>query len=450
MKYLYQKAVLFSGLILLLSCIGGFLLSFGSLIPIELVRENTQVSQSDIAYREGTFTDQIWLAQILNDQNYITHLGNALDMNRYSRYWHGQFTILKILFIFMQYDNALLFCSLVLLSFLIFLIYTMTRKIGWQLSIPFLIAVFSTGLYHWRESSLAFMPCPIIALVVLSIILTKKKIHLPELFLTIGACTCYFDILQYPVMTYGFPLLVIVAIWIDKKILDLLKVIIVSGVSWFCGYAGCWFMKWIIIDLVLSKNIIAQGFHIARFRVDGWDFSHFETLKTNFFTFYPFSFSTIILVVGLFTGLLFLYLKIKKRRIIPQTLLFLLIATFPYIWFLVLNNHSAIHCIFVHKIQAVSLMGILLFFAYNISCPRAKMVLTDLKSYSLNKPFFFTIVGLFCFYALSVWYIEKFHRTVKTVQSYDWSAQVDIMDKRIGSSQQIQCDTSACLIDISD
>ena len=66
----------------------------------------------------------------------------------------------------------------------------------------------------------------------------------------------------------------------------------------------------------------------------------------------------VILVVAL---VLLIWKKAKDMKTIMAYLPMLLVAAYPYIWYLVMSNHSQIHYWYTYRAQVLTMFGILVF-----------------------------------------------------------------------------------------
>ena len=71
--------------------------------------------------------------------------------------------------------------------------------------------------------------------------------------------------------------------------------------------------------------------------------------------------SKVVLLIVLVAVILVLIKKLKDRRVVQACLPMLLVASYPYVWFLVLSNHSQIHFWYTYRAQLVALFGVLMF-----------------------------------------------------------------------------------------
>ena len=67
------------------------------------------------------------------------------------------------------------------------------------------------------------------------------------------------------------------------------------------------------------------------------------------------------MVLLLIVMILILVKKLKDKKTIAACLPIGLVALYPYIWYLVMSNHSQIHFWYTYRAQLVTLFGILMF-----------------------------------------------------------------------------------------
>jgi hypothetical protein len=174
-------------------------------------------------------------------------------------------------------------------------------------------------------------------------------------FFIVGSIACYVDYLTVPLITLGVPLALIVA-YKEKEEIDYkkkIKLILLSSVFWFIGYALTWISKWVIYDLIYKDNLILSAIQQVLYR------SQRSNPKTKITIF-----NTIISFIINYTILIFMVLfiinscrmvltekynilvkKIKLKEILGN----ILIVIMPIVWYLVLANHTVFHTYFVYR-----------------------------------------------------------------------------------------------------
>ena len=158
----------------------------------------------------------------------------------------------------------------------------------------------------------------------------------------------------------------------DKK--EYFKILIKSAIVWGIGYAITWLTKWIVYDVIYNQGLLKSAINQVVYRTQK---SNVRTDKnvwqilTGFMINTLFNFLVIIIILYSLSLIGFNKYKIKINRIsnvFKRTgLPILIIAIMPFVWYIVLANHTVLHGIFVYRHMLVFLIGVLLFIK-NIFC----------------------------------------------------------------------------------
>lgn len=159
--------------------------------------------------------------------------------------------------------------------------------------------------------------------------------------------TSYFDLLTYPLFTWGVPL-----VWwlvVDKsqeREWYWVKRVISSGFSWIAGYAVMWAAKWGIATIVLGRNIFESALNEVFFR-SGILEDHVNVFQDRLQAIYinwkhygniPY----FLLLVGWL--LWWIYCAIKKGwGGNTKRYAYFLVGISSVVWYLVLTNHTLGH-----------------------------------------------------------------------------------------------------------
>lgn len=327
------------------------------------------------ACRLDNFTDTIMLQTTFRgDQSPFLA---ALNNNDYARYWHGYQIFLRPMCLLRSYTNIryvnMYIFFIVLLSSLIL----MKEQLGWGVSLLFLISCLS-GYSFIVPMSLQFSGVYYILLfsIIGVLIYYKKKKNIPYQlalhFLVIGSFTNFVDLLTFPLLTLGLPLAVICIIILEKQIKKgLLPVIIKSSISWGIGYGVTWISKWILATVFLKKNIIGDAIENAKFRsfgdTGGGPLNRTYMFITNIKNIMPAQSIKIGLCVLLVIVLIWLVLVIRAHKSfnnIKKAFPILILAVMPYVWFMIMANHSQMHYWFTYRIQMISVFILFYFLFY--------------------------------------------------------------------------------------
>ena len=183
----------------------------------------------------------------------------------------------------------------------------------------------------------------------------------------IGITVNYFDLLTFPLISCGYLLVVCVAICSESPVSTsrLIKIVLLSAISWTVGYGSMWVMKWIVAAVFMQDfNIILTALAQASVRSFNaqinsqtvTDFSYGDVLFNNMK--YLMSIPSSWVVFGIIViGLIFLlanFKKIPSNKVYP----YLIIAVFPFIWYAVLENHSIMHAFFTYRVFTISIFAV--------------------------------------------------------------------------------------------
>ncbi len=333
------------------------------------------------ASRMDNFTDALILNQIYNldrhhpirssmrmvrkekhDQSYdqttalyeLTHGNDKLTESDYARYWHGSTSLYRCILTITSYrimQWLMIFAIAILWCIFLFRYYPRggfwkctVLPISWLLVYGFLMPI-----------SLQFFPVLAIALVS-SILVMKKDQDIPLLFFITASVTCFFDLLTIPLITFGWPLVVWLSLQNESKF-DWKKSsleFICNGVAWVSGYALTFAAKWLIASGILGINILEDAAGAVSHRISAEDFTRWDAIAKNF-DLLP----TTMLIITILTFIIVSALHFRSNGK-WKTLFFFLVGLTPYMWYLVLSNHSYLHCWFTYRLQAVTIAALLM------------------------------------------------------------------------------------------
>lgn len=399
------KCILKSLLILSLSTvIGTILLVLVGLIPRRAIYENTKASVYTL-YNEGfeysvmgirgdmldVYTDGLMLniayytAGDIKSTVLATMLGDGMDepltpireylegkdvedTRNYSRYWHGYLIFLKPLLCFgsiisIRVLNLVLqFASIFTVLYLLF-----TRNNGKNryLSVPFVtlwlcmspVALFSSPQYYSVFYSM------IISVILLLTVKERSFEKLWNIFLITGILIGYLDLLTYPVLSLGVPMILYLSLDYDvkKSAWKRIAEIVAYSASWCLGYGGMFVFRWGISSAFGGYNFFHDGMKAVLYRTSrehaGIEYSYWDTLKLNFS-----DLSNQLVIISVLAAIVVYVISIKRirRKVNLQTIIALLfVCTYPFIWFFVLTQHSHMHHWMTYRGLIITLYGLL-------------------------------------------------------------------------------------------
>lgn len=296
----------------------------------------------------------------------------------YSRYWAGILTVYKFLLVFMPVNGirAITFC----LTMLLFLasVLNVYYLLGAKGLIPYLISVY-TALYVPQSMCLVFSTDIIMMLLLMNICssMLKKQCCIKSfclLFLGAGSILAYLNYWAFPLITLGFPLVLIVLSRIMNRQdrLFILKEIIFLSAAWGAGLVGTVLVKQVLCQAVLGAQ---SGTNQLLLRM-GADFTIKERMVSVInglvSRMSDMRVLAITCVVVLWLVLLLRTNCIRSRR---GCGLLIVVAFYPVMWWFVLTNHC-IHG-FVKHMYGITYYAVLS--AAFVSCERLVPALQSLR-----------------------------------------------------------------------
>ncbi len=315
------------------------------------------------------FTDKIMVKSCGISEAYDNVIQAAFGNNGYPRYWNGYLLFLRPVLSQFTYQQIRYINMFLLLICFCFCFSGILHQLNIAAALGFCISITACFLVFIGESLQyfsVFMLLFIVLIIILYVPGFQNRNNTALLLFAAGMVTNFFDLLTAPLLTMGFPLILILSFNQKKNnscsIAGQIFSIIIHAISWACGYALCWVTKWAIATLVFRENIFADAMKTADLRVNGSEAFPLDRMlmyKLNINTYYfakghkPFMFiaAAIVILIGM---LILHHKKNVKSSLIPA----LFVGTFPYIWFFVFANHSQLHYFYTYRIQAITLFSI--------------------------------------------------------------------------------------------
>ena len=283
----------------------------------------------------------------------------------YGRYWHGYLVWMKPLLLVFNIPELRIInmgLQLFLLCWMMILLY---RELGLLACLGVGIGLFSMNPIT-MALSLQFSSIYYIVLVTLIVMLRHRNyIESRNLwwavFLWSGIAVAFFDLMTYPAVAMGIPLIVYLMLKNDGTWKHIWNVIRLS-IDWVIGYAGMWVIKWFIGSAFTGYDLVADGLGAVGLRSSGEvaniNMSYLNVLQENFHTIFtkPLPFFAAVFVLVLIIGLIFRKLKfsVSGSKLLPL----ILVGTYPFIWYYVIRNHSIVHVWFTHRVFAITVTAL--------------------------------------------------------------------------------------------
>ena len=284
--------------------------------------------------------------------------GENLEDQHYARYWHGSTFLFRPLFLVMDFLTLRHILFIVSSILIVLLLCAYYPRAGLMKTIALALGFLLTYGFVMQFSMQYF---PVLALTVIGSLLVvkhKESANFGLLFFVISSLTCYFDLLTTPLLTLGIPLTVMLSLKREDEfsfkdnLIEISKLILL----WGLGFALTFGTKWALASLILGQNIFSDAYEVSLYRMEAEQFTRWEALTKNFgmLNLWMISIAAVVLLLLSIIN----RLKISYKKVI----LFLIIGLMPYVWYLLLANHSYLHWWFTYRLQAITVVCLLFMF----------------------------------------------------------------------------------------
>lgn len=282
--------------------------------------------------------------------------GEKLAEAPYARYWHGNTFFFRPWFIMMDFNLVRWWLFVISTLLMIALFCTYYREAGLLKTLA-LASGFVATCGFVTQFSMQFFP--VLAITIIASLLIVKKSESKNfgmLFFVVGSLTCFFDLLTTPLLTLGLPLAVLLSLkrndsfQLKDSMMETIKMVLL----WGLGFALTFVTKWALATLVLGYNVFADAYDTSLYRLGVEDFTRWDAVSRNF--------KMLNLPMIVIAALALIILMVVRRSGFhwKKALLFLLVGLAPYVWYLVLSNHSYLHWWFTYRLQAISVVCLFL------------------------------------------------------------------------------------------
>ncbi len=307
-----------------------------------------------------------------NDKPILQLMENVNKTNEtyseYSRYWHGYMIFLRPLLIFFNYVQIRIIMIITIIFLSLVLIYLTYKKINIYISIAAFFALLISNFIFIGMSLHHFFTYVIMLISSIYIILKYKQksdLKVCNVFFLIGMLTSFFDLLSYPLITFGVPAIYYILLKQKEDESLKYKTVFKIMIFWILGYTIMWFSKWIISDILYNTGTISDAFSkIFSYTASTQEVnvSILDAIKANInFVDKPLIFLFVTAIISLLLKCKFNLKKIKKENII-----YLIIGILPFAVFAIMKNHSYIHARFTNINLLITNLVLLIITVKNI------------------------------------------------------------------------------------
>jgi len=324
--------------------------------------------------------DRKFIQRALIEDSSLNPMEAAMSINNYARYWHGYQVFVRPMLAVGTYENMVYVSVLLFFLLMIYCYIKLRDRLGTPVALAFFFTLYAVRIIATSlclNNSGCFLVAMALILAVLRLSNTEHEKWLYPLFLLAGMEVTYIDVLTAPMVSLCLPLTVHLLILLKEgrtSLRENLTDTIALPVFWAVGWGLFWACKWIIGSLVLGRNLITDAVEQAGIRIAGeaaYATSPLGAIIANVAIIFPDDRLTqmIVLLIVLALALLVL-LYHKKWKDLVQGLPLVIVAISPFLWMIVLSNHSQIHAPFVFRILSVSIFAALCLVIYAVDGKR--------------------------------------------------------------------------------
>ena len=288
--------------------------------------------------------------------------GENMPTESYARYWHGYLAALKPLLTVMNLNSIRVLNMYAQLALVLLVAALMVRR-GLSRYLPALFAAYASLCPAAVMQSLQYSTAFYVAFGAMAVLLAADgRLNDSLFFMAVGMLTSFVDFLTYPIATLGLPLVLhtnCAGGGKREKPFGLSDCVRLCA-CWGAGYAGMWSGKWLVAVLLTGQNVFAQAGNAMGNRLGAVDdsgdaLSLLTGVQENLrIMFNPL---TILMLLGVLAVCAALWMRSGKRLNIRRLPPVLFCAALPFMWYMVLLNHSAEHAFFTYRALCVTLFA---------------------------------------------------------------------------------------------
>ena len=298
-----------------------------------------------------------------------------------SRYWHGYLVLLKPLLLFFSYQDIRMVNMMVQGALLIWLFSLMQQR-GLKRYLPALgIAVLALTPFV-MPLNMHYSVVYLIALIGMIVMLqwpewVENRLGSSMLFLMLGILTSYFDMLTYPLLSFGLPAVLWLVLSEKEGGKRALVTLIRIGLIWLIGYAGMWAGKWLLVAIGASPAEAATALETFATRSSAENYGRLATVWRNIGVLWRKPFKVLAAVCAVGAAIVLLRRLMRRERLlstVPPMLSLALagLALLPLAWYFLLPNTNHVHYFFMHRALSVT--------AFALACLLTKLFVREKKA----------------------------------------------------------------------
>ena len=293
----------------------------------------------------------------------MMHGDTLTHSSEYARYWHGHQVLLRPLLLFLDLHGIRIFLLLAMAILFVAFCIVAGKRLGICTALAFAMGLLSASIFTLTRSineSLLFL-FTLASMIFLLCRYTKGK-KAGIFFFIMGSIINFFDLLTSPILGCLLPLTLLLLCKIKEENAngkELLQTYLSCGLLWLAGYGFTWLTKWLFVDVFFGRNLTLQAFGQIGLRSEGGSFPLLVVFDRVSFLLG----TTTLVVNGVICAILGIIQLIRNRknsipyaRICLTSLPFLMSFLIPFLWCVIIRNHSFFHPFFTYRLFSISII----------------------------------------------------------------------------------------------
>ena len=324
---------------------------------------------------------------------YLTITEGKSPNTDYTRYWHGTAMSIRLGHLLTDVEGVKLIGFIVFLLLVGLTIFILARKKHWDLAIMLALSLAAVQIWNIRLS-MEYQPSFILAFVLIPLFLILERRDdkcLTVLSVISGTAVAFFDFLTTETVTILLPLAIVVAVRAKENRLGSLKenllLLLKCGICWVASYGGAFVVKWLIASIVTGENAFALALNSAGMHALGATTVNFDPqgLPHSWIDGLLSSLSAMLgselrvdysrIAAMLFAGFLIIFsvwYLLRRKKSNSAALPLVILGVLVLVRFILLNNHSYMHCFFTYRALVTTVFALLSAVWLNIELPQRK------------------------------------------------------------------------------
>lgn len=292
--------------------------------------------------------------------------GEKAESFEYARYWHGYLIVLRPLLLLLNISQIRIMLTIILFVLAIILLCLIYKKLDIVVALIYLLSLVGVEYFYMQYSIHGIFVFLIFMISTIYILIRYDKIKdITKVFLIIGILTSFFDLMTFPLLSLGVPIITYLLLEEksnkEKTFKERNKTLIQNILAWGMGYGLMWFSKWLLSDIIFNKNLILTALQQVLYRTNGMNknYSILEAVSINF------KYEIKIIIITLLLNVLANIMKIIKliskkessnininislKKFMGNITPYIITLLLPIVLYIVITNHSYNHYFFTYR-----------------------------------------------------------------------------------------------------